>query len=415
MVKTHNKESCCGCCACADVCPKQCITMTKNEEGFLYPYIDKSACVNCGLCEKVCPFLKTEPKRKEKPLSYAIKINDDDLRNKSSSGGVFSIFAKYYLANGGVVYGAAFSSDFKSVNHIRVTSEKELNFLRGSKYLQSTIGDIFVKVKKDLDDSKYVLFTGVPCQVNALKLFLGKTYNKLFTLEVICHGVPSPLLWEKYTNYLEGKFGAKISNVNFRDKRNGWKSFGLTEESDKLIQYLDLAKDPYMIMFLRNYSLRESCFNCKAKTLESMADVTVGDFWGVRYIVPEMDDDKGVSLVLVHSEKANDVLRSLKNEYFLENVDYEKSIIFNSPYYESVKRPKERATFFEDMNGMDFDSLCGKYCKPLKTTAYMKLKSFIKHLLRQPRSGGGGSVQYKSLEYGLMIEYIKKLNVDGTR
>ncbi len=403
MIIITNKEKCCGCHACANSCPKKCISMIKDEEGFLYPKIAEDECINCGLCEKVCPFNKTEPLRGSKPKTFAAKILDDDVRNQSSSGGIFSILADKVLENGGVVYGVAMSNDLKSAHHIKVDHKEDLYKLRGSKYLQATTGDIYKSVREELNSGKQVLFSGVPCQINGLKFFLQKEYSNLLTVEVICHGTPSPELWKKYIEYLEDKHNAKIEKVNFRGKRNGRKKFGLTEDGENISQYLSQSQDPYMQMFLRDYCLRPSCYNCNAKKLESMADLTIADFWGIQNVAPEMDDDKGTSLVIVHSKKGQEIFTKLKEKYICKEVPFEDGIKANSSYHKSATYPSERRTFFIDMNKMSFDELKKKYCRPTKFIK--RCISFAKRIVKKIIRGGGKGSKF---EYGVLIQLKKK-------
>ena len=384
-----SKTKCCGCEACVNACPKNCISMKVDAEGFEYPSVDKTLCINCGLCEKVCPFNKQEPLRCKKPKTYAVKIKDDTVRILSSSGGIFSILASEVLGRDGVVYGVALSDDLKKALHFRVDNTEDLYKLRGSKYLQSKTGIIFNQVKSDLDNNKQVLFSGVPCQINGLKFFLRKEYENLLTVEVICHGVPSPALWAKYFDYLETKYNAKIHKVNFREKRNGWKTFGLTEDGDNISQYLNQHQDPYMQMFLRNYCLRPSCYDCVAKKLESMADLTLADFWGIQNVAPEMDDDKGTSLVLVQTHKGEKFLDSLKNQFVSKKVDFETGIKSNVSYWKSCEKPTQRNTFFVDMENMSFEELQDKYCKPIKVSFFRKVIRKFKTILKRVIRRGG--------------------------
>ena len=311
MIKIVDKAECCGCQACANACPLNCVSMKSDSEGFFYPSIDERYCINCGMCDRVCPFKKEDSLRIRKPTTLAARIKDDDIRKNSSSGGVFSILANKIIEDSGIVYGVGMSDDLKSARHFRVASYEGLAKLRGSKYLQSNTGDIYRSVKHDLDNNTKALFSGTPCQVNGLMLFLGREYKNLLTVEVVCHGVPSPALWVKYFDYLEQKYNAKIRSLNFREKREGWKLFGLMEEGDNISRHLNHRKDPYMQMFLKNLCLRPSCYNCKPKKSESMADITIADFWGVNSILPEMDDDLGTSLIMVQTRKGEEELESL--------------------------------------------------------------------------------------------------------
>jgi len=406
MIEIENKKDCCGCKACANACPKQCIHFEIDEEVFSYPKVDTSICVNCHLCEKVCPSLVKSPLRAKKPSAYGAKIKDEDIRDKSSSGGLFSAFANKILNDNGVVYGVAMSEDLKSAHNIRVDNKNDLAKLRGSKYLQSNTENIYIQVKKDLVDGRKVLFSGVPCQINALKMYLRKEYDNLYCMEVICHGTPSPALWKKYLEHLEVKYNAKIESVDFRNKKYGWKRFGLVKKGKNINQYLDQNTDPYMVMFLRDYCLRPSCYDCNAKKLESMADITVADFWGIENVLPEMDDNTGTSLVLVQNEKGKELLTSVNDEIEIKEVGFDEAIKCNPSYFKAVARPKERDTFFVDMNNMSFAELQNKYCKVGKK---QKIKSIIKKTLtyRLCRRICRGGVNPK-FAYGLLITMNKK-------
>lgn len=405
MIQITNKADCCGCSACLNACPKNCISMEADSEGFLYPSVDTTQCIHCGLCEKVCSFNNELPLRERKPETYAAKIKDDAIRNSSSSGGIFSALADKIFEDDGVVYGVSMNEDMKSARHIRVDKKENFSQLRGSKYLQSSLGNTYRQVKDDLEHGKYVLFSGVPCQIDGLKLFLRKEYENLLTVEVICHGVPSPSLWKKYCEHLENKFSAKIESVNFREKRNGWKKFGLVEEGENISQYLGLGQDPYMQMFLRNYCLRPSCYQCKAKKFESMADITIADFWGINKVLPKMDDDKGTSLVLIQTAKGEKIFGNIGKNCIVCKTDYEQSIRENPAYYKSVERPEERDCFFNDMNSMDFEGLQKKYCKKVKVNFFVRLFRLGKRILKRILRGG---VSKSYFEYGLRVVLKKK-------
>ena len=406
MIEVKDKKDCCGCKACANVCPKQCIQFIEDEEGFSYPKVDTSKCINCHLCERVCPCLVNSPLRERKPISYGAKIKDRDIRDKSSSGGVFSALANKILDDNGVIYGVTMRDDLKSAHNVRIDNKKDLALLRGSKYLQSDTENIYVQVKKDLIDGKKVLFSGVPCQINALKMFLHKEYENLYCVEVICHGTPSPALWKKYLEHLEDKYNAKVESVDFRNKKYGWKRFGLVKKGKNINQYLDQNTDPYMVMFLRNYCLRPSCYNCNAKKLESLADITIADFWGIENVLPEMEDDTGTSLVLVQNDKGKELLDSINNEIEIKEVNFDQAIKCNPSYSISVSKPKERDTFFVDMNNMSFAQLQKKYCKVSKK---QKVKSIIKksltYKLYRRICRGGVNIKFS---YGLLITLKKK-------
>jgi len=278
MEKIIEKKNCSGCHACYSICPKQCIKMCEDEEGFWYPQIDKEQCVNCGACKKVCPVLK-EYQPNPRGKAYACINKDEGIRMKSSSGGIFTLLASAVIEQGGVVFGVAFDSDF-SAFHTYVEDKTELEKLRGSKYVQSRIFDTYKKVKEYLDLKRIVLFSGTPCQIGGLKTYLGKEYDNLIMQDIICHGVPSPLVWQKYITLRETKAGSKIGRTFFRHKKYGWKTYSVRFEFSNRTEYEQIfSKDLFMRAFLANLCLRPSCYNCHFKSKERESDITLADFW----------------------------------------------------------------------------------------------------------------------------------------
>ena len=249
---------------------------------------------------------------------YACYNTDKGVRLSSSSGAVFSSLAEYVLEQQGVVYGVAMSTDCYSAEFISVTSKEQLTKLRGSKYLQAKVGNTYKSLKADLMSGKLVLFSGTGCQVNGLKSFLGKEYENLICVDVICHGAPSPTLWRKYVTYQEQKNGGKLKGINFRCKDDSWTDFGMKEicenipgdETKKL--YISKDKDAYMQMFLRNYCLRPSCYECTAKKVK-MSDLTIADFWGINDVARDMNDGMGTSLALIRTEKGKDIFEKISS------------------------------------------------------------------------------------------------------
>lgn len=314
MIKISDKADCCGCRACIQICPCNCINFYVDEEGFSYPSINTDKCVNCGLCEKVCPVLN-QARDAELKVShlYAIKNCNEFIRKDSSSGGFFTSLAEYVLASGGIIYGAAFDENF-TLNHCRVDNKEDLARLRGAKYLQSNICDTFSQCKQDLKEDRLVLFTGTPCQISALALFLGKEYEKLLRVEIVCHGVPSPMIFQDYLSEILPS-GSIVKIVKFRDKKESWKKYHFTVTYDycgyRKIYSECVTESLYMKGFLSDMFIRPSCFKCPSKSFKSSSDFTIADFWGQEYTFPDFDTDTGVSAVFAHTQKAKLILSNL--------------------------------------------------------------------------------------------------------
>lgn len=372
------KNQCCGCSACQDVCPKNAITMVEDKEGLLYPVIDENKCIDCGMCCNVCPSINV--KTKESLLkAYAAYNKNEKIRLKSSSGGIFTLIAEDILKKNGIVYGAAFDENFE-VKHIRITNITELEKLRGSKYVQSNCNGIYSKCKRDLDSGMNVLFSGTPCQIEALKCYLKKSYDNLFCIDIICHGVPSRLVWRKYLQYRVNLAKSKIEQIAFRLKNEGWKQYAVQFVFANGTAYCqNLHKDIFMRGFLKNLYLRPSCYACKFKTKERISDITLADFWGINNIYPDIDDDKGISLVIVHSIKGSNLFEKLKTNMFCIEVNIDNAIKYNKSMIISVKNNIERNKFFSELLKYDYiETLIEKYSKD---TFKEKLKKYLKVIL----------------------------------
>lgn len=346
-------KSCCGCAACVHICPKHSINLQEDKDGFLSPRVDMGTCIDCGLCEKVCPMINQESECP--PLAtYAAKNDNETIRLRSSSGGIFTLLAESVIDEGGVVFGARFNENWEVV-HDHTDTIEGLELFRGSKYVQSSMGDSYWQVENFLRTDRKVMFTGTPCQIAGLRKFLRKDYMNLLTVDIICHGVPSPLVWRKY---LEAKTNEQcadaplLTGVSFRDKSAGWKKFSFvlkfsTElaggERGTIMSSIFNDND-YMRVFLSDLSLRKSCYNCPAKSGKSGADITIGDFWGIENVRPDLDDDKGLSLVLVNSPKGMALLKNLSCEFV--TVGFDEAVKGNSAYYHSVSKPVNREFFF---------------------------------------------------------------------
>lgn len=382
MMELISKNKCNGCAACAMVCPQKCITMVPNKMGFCYPEIDAERCIKCGLCQGRCPVYSKGAKETTcTPEAYAVIGNNEKIREKSSSGGVFSLIAKYVISQGGVVFGAAFDETCHSVKHIAVDSLDDLKKLRGSKYVQSEIGTSYATVRSYLEQGRKVLFTGTPCQISGLKAFLNKEYDNLYLQDIVCHGVPSPAVWNGYLTYIEKRYGGKVKHISFRDKTKGWEQYLLRIEMDNGAVYSnDRINDLYMRGFLHNCFLRPSCFECAHKGTERDADITLADFWGVKDICPQMQDGKGTSLVIVSSSKGQFLLEQIDTEIRKQKVELGNVVKYNLAIVKPAELNHNQQKFEEDFGQKPTTTVLKKYCSMSKIKRLKrKIKSLLKH------------------------------------
>lgn len=360
-LKIKEKKDCMGCHACLSICPQNCISMDSDAEGFWYPKVNEDKCIKCGLCIKACPIIN-ETIVENEPVAYACINKDEEIRLESSSGGIFTLVAEEVIDNGGVVFGVGFDKDFNVV-HSYVYNKEELSKFRGSKYVQSKIGDTYRQTKEFLEEGRKVLFTGTPCQISGLKSYLGKDYENLFCMDNICHGVPSPKVWKKYVDFRERKSGSSTQRIAFRLKNEGWKLYSVSFLFKNDTEYREsLRKDLYMRAFLKDVCLRPSCYACEFKTLHRESDITMADFWGIQRMLPNMDDDKGTSLIFVNSDNGQSMLEKIKDKLLYEEVGINEAVSYNSAAIKSVRYNPKRDSFFEELDGLDFDKLVNKYC-----------------------------------------------------
>lgn len=341
-------NKCTGCAACASVCPTNSITMREDKEGFLQPRIDSKTCIACHKCEKTCPIItpKLIPTDFETQAFAAIN-KDEAVRMRSSSGGMFYVLAKWTIEQGGVVFGSRFNENWEAIHDYTETIEGIEPFMR-SKYVQSRIGETFKLAKEFLEQGRLVLYTGTPCQINGLKSYLHKDFNNLFTVDIICHGVPSPKVWREYLKYAFGN--ERLVEINLRDKKNGWLEYQQLFVTETKTIRETKSENIYFTGFLGDIYLRPSCYDCYFKTLHRLADLTIADYWGVERVCPKMFDNKGTSIVFIHSTKALNLFNNATTQSIIERQDVRKAADGNPAMETSVRMPRRRADYFRALN-----------------------------------------------------------------
>jgi coenzyme F420-reducing hydrogenase beta subunit len=354
MIQIRTKKDCCGCYACYQACPKQAIKMVSDKEGFVYPKVDLINCIDCGICEQVCPIINKG--ENNKPLNiYAAINNNEKVRLNSSSGGIFTLIAQHVIMQGGVVFGAKLNSKLEVIHDI-ANCEEDLAGFRGSKYVQSNLQDIYLKVVKYLKNGTTVLFSGTPCQISALKLYLKKDYKNLITVDFICHGVPSPKIFKLYLGALQQKQKDTLIKVDFRNKIKGWRTFSIAYHFQKTSKHkkrythiIPRTKDLYFLGFINHLFLRPSCHFCPTKKSTSGSDIKLGDFWAIRSVNKDFDDNKGVSILMINTPKGQTIFSQIAGK----TTNFETSIIdgTSDPSYQSSVLPHaKRDVFFNEIN-----------------------------------------------------------------
>lgn len=412
----EKKKECCGCHACAQICPQQCIVMEKDEEGFSYPKAETDKCIHCNLCESVCPIIrkKSAPAAKETCTPKAIGgfHKSDEVRMESSSGGAFALFAEYILQEGGMVIGCALKEDF-SAEHIVVENSEDLKKLKGSKYIQSDSNDVYRKVKEGLSNGRKVLFTGTPCQCAGLHGFLNpgdcvsKSYENLYVCDFICHGVPSVKVFQSYIRHLEEKYQDKVTAFRFRNKDKGWNPTGLQMGTE--IEFLHgekrrLApafKDAYMNGFLDDLYLRPSCYACEFKEIpKDYADITIADFWGVKKADRELYDGKGTSLVLLHTKHGQELFDAVKENFFYKEVAFEKAVRKNRSLLHSASPNPLREKFFFDYAGKPFQKVAKTYMNAFSWAFHKGMKIIFSCIEKIVRALGTPVLKLLHINWG---------------
>lgn len=352
-----NEYDCSGCTACINICNHNAITMEKNEEGFLYPVRHNDKCVNCKLCEDICPFEHPLYKN-DNPSVYA--AYDKKERTGSSSGGIFYTIARYVINQGGIVYGAAYDDNLK-VKHRSARTIKELEALRGSKYVQSDLNDCFKQIKDDLRQGRLVYFTGVGCQVAGLYAYLRKDYNNLFTSDLVCHGSPNQAFFDEHLKYISNQYHSKVKNYSFRDTR-----YWLTREKADLSNGKSVIKydgnlSPYLYAFGLGYNHRYSCYNCKFAKIPRQGDISLADYWGVQKTFPFIDATKGVSLVLINNTKGKKLWDNITSQLVYVQSTIEDAIRDNPNIIRPTKEPQIRKSFFRILDVDGYEQMAKTY------------------------------------------------------
>ena len=364
----QKKEDCCGCSACYNVCASKAITMKPDHEGFLYPEIDQARCIDCGSCLEVCPLVSEgNYKQGNTPRFFVARHKSPEVLRQSTSGGAFTAISDVILRMGGVIYGADYDDAFR-VQHQRAESPAQRDRLRISKYVQSNMKDTYARVKADLASGLPVLFTGTPCQTAGLRGFIGSSplAGNLYICDLICHSIPSPLIWEEYKQLLEQENGGKLVSVQFRSKKDGWsrdnsnKGFLFRTEQSAEVQEDDRI---YQLFFKVGTITRPACSACRFTDIHRVGDLTIADYWGIEKYSPEWFDSRGVSVVLVNSPQGEKLFVQCRDDLLSEERPAAESLAEQQRLREPVQFPAYRSQFWEDYRKHGFAYVLNTYMK----------------------------------------------------
>lgn len=392
MIEITDKFNCCGCTACAAICPKSCISMKEDNEGFLYPTVDKEACVNCGACDRVCPILNNVPEKPFEQKAYIVQHKDSQILRESTAGGAFTAIAKYTINNGGVVFGVAYDDNFK-VHHTLITKIDDIARFRNSKYVQSDVGNTYKQAKIYLDSGKIVCYSGTPCQIEGLKKYLKKDFDNLITVDVVCRAVPSPGIWKKYITMMNEKHG-QISSVRFRDKTLGYQYSTMEIKDSDGKTYRDgIEAQPWLRMFFSGMIIRPSCSDCKFRSRYRRSDFTIWDCFNIYSIDKSFNENIGTTRVLLHTQKAEHIFDRVKDDFIYKEISAETAVNGVREMQKSPELNSRRDEFFKDVNKLPMDNLLKKYFPRtvkvrIKRSSRRILNRFgldtkIKHLLKK--------------------------------
>lgn len=386
MIDKYNDIECNGCQMCKEICTQKAISYQTDTYGFWKPHVDYEKCSKCGLCVKRCPNKNLPINSFNQPIVKAVWSIEDEVRLGSTSGGAFYEFARKILCEDGYVVGCVYDEDFKGAHHVIIHSMEELKPLMVSKYVESSMEGIYPQIKEAVLTGKPVLFVGAPCQCGGLISYLNKRYENLIIMDFLCRGANSPKAHRHYIEYLEDKYESKMINLRSKDKRNGWEQFGQSATFANGKEYFAHRSEDLRVVAYHygNLMVRESCLDCKFKTLPRYSDLTLGDFWGIKK--EEVDDiDKGVSLLFINSEKGMELFDSITDRVVFINKTLEDAKRGNPAIYQSATCSKNREEFLAHLDDASFDVLVARYrdyppkgMKLIYTKVKSKMKSIVK-------------------------------------
>ena len=361
MINITDKKKCVGCSACYSICPKRCIVMKEDEEGFLYPQVDINSCIYCNACEKVCPVINPIKETKFAQKAFLFQHINKNVLRQSTSGGLFSAIAEVVLEQGGVVFGAAYDDNLV-VHHTKITKLEDIYIFRNSKYSQSVIGNCFKEVRRLLKQGVLVCFSGTPCQLEGLTKYLNVDFPNLIKVDIVCHACPSPLVFRKYVEYQKNKYGENISNIMFRDKTYGYKYSTMSLYKNDICVYSEgIDTDVMLRAFFDNISVRPSCYSCPSKKRYRSVDITIWDCFLVDRFCKKLDNDKGVTRALVHTGRGLNIFKDVERLGTTIEIDADEATKGVKELICSVPINPKREHFFRDLNSMNVDKVFNKY------------------------------------------------------
>ena len=384
-IEIKKKVDCTGCRACEQICPVKCITMKEDKEGFIFPYVDEEKCINCGLCKKKCPQINYKLEKRDSKV-YAVKTKEKSISQNSTSAGIAYILGKYIIQNNGCVFGCTYNDVLEPIQ-IMVENEKDLEKLRGSKYVFSNTMHTYTQVKDVLEQQKKVLYVGTPCQIAGLKSFLGRDYEELLLVDIVCHGVPSAKIFKKYIDFLEKKYEKKVVNYEFRNKDKArWGEFiAKVIFEDGTEKYIKADEDNYYSNFLKGTIYRECCYQCKYANTNRVGDITIGDFWGIEQVNEKFYSRDGVSLVLINSEKGKNFLKNLKESVIVSEQTIEQAVKRNGNLSKPTLRLEIRDNIYKGIDEENFINkklkIKGRLKNKIKRIIPKKVKNIIKKII----------------------------------